>query len=196
MSNKEVKAMEAIMEKLNNVTANAEHVKKERAAGKEVVSKDATEMYDILKKLQTASETATKKMLVESPEEAAVSTKKDNKISMGEYVIEMDRQEVAPKVFKTYYNISSNGELEHTLALFESAMAVLKHYATNTISSTRTSRIISLDEKYDSYLLEAAQHKSRASTVKESFKIDVYTAKQGQAVAKMKQIKQEIMSLI
>ena len=63
-------------------------------------------------------------------------------------------------------------------------MAVLKSYVAD--SNTLPSKIITLDEKYDSYLQEAAQHKSRAKTVKESFKRDVYTAKQGQAVSKMK----------
>ena len=82
----------------------------------------------------------------------------------------------------------------NSLALFESAMAVLKNYVEDNSSST--TKIITLDEKYDSYLQEAAQHKSRAKQVKESFKRDVYTAKQGQAVSKMRTIKREIKSLI
>jgi seryl-tRNA synthetase len=73
-------------------------------------------------------------------------------------------------------------------------MAVLKNYVED--NSSTTDKIITLDEKYDSYLQEAAQHKSRAKQVKESFKRDVYTAKQGQAVSKMKTIKREIKSLI
>ena len=44
-------------------------------------------------------------------------------------------------------------------------MAVLKSYVAD--SNTSVSKIITLDEKYDSYLQEAAQHKSRAKTVKE-----------------------------
>ena len=194
MSNPDVKAMEQIMAKMNNAIANADQIKADRAAGKVVVNEKNKEMYDILSKLNNATEKATRKMLTESPVESAVTTKQQDKISMGDYVIEMERKDLAPKIYKTYYNISKNGKNIHTLALFESAMAVLKNYVDNSNSST--DKIIALDEKYDTYLQEAAQHKSRAKTVKESFKRDVYTAKQGQAVSKMKTIKREIKSLI
>ena len=66
---------------------------------------------------------------------------------MGDYVIEMERKDLAPKIYKTYYNISKNGKTIHTLAPFESAMAVLKSYVAD--SNTSVSKIITLDEKYD-----------------------------------------------
>lgn len=194
MSNPDVKAMEDIMAKMNNAVANADQIKADRAAGKVVVNEKNKEMYDILSKLNNATEQATRKMLTESPVESAITTKQEDKISMGEYVIEMERKDLAPKIYKTYYNISKNGKTIHTLALFESAMAVMKGYVTK--ADSKNSKIIALDEKYDTYLQEAAQHKSRAKQVKESFKRDVYTAKQGQAVSRMQAIKREIKSLI
>ena len=195
MSNPDVKAMEQIMAKMNNAVANADQIKADRAEGKVVVNESNKEMFDILQKLQNATASATKKMITESPIESAVTTKKEKTISMGEYIIEMERVDVAPKIYKTYYNISKGGQKVHTLALFESAMTVLKSYVTDGKTEARN-KIIALDEKYDSYLQEAAQHKSRAKQVTESFKRDVYTAKQGQAVSKMRAVKREIKSLI
>ena len=83
MSNPDVKAMEQIMAKMNNAVANADQIKADRAAGKVVVNEKNKEMYDILSKLNNATEKATRKMLTESPVESAVTTKQQDKISMG-----------------------------------------------------------------------------------------------------------------
>ncbi len=194
MSNPDVKAMEKILAKMNNAVENADQVKSDRAAGKTVVNEKNQEMYDILSKLHNVTQKATTQFLTENPKEAAVSAKKENRIQMGNYVIEMERKELSPKIFKTYYNILEDGEIVNTLALFESAMAILKEATHNNYSNTN--KIIELDAKYDSHLIEAAQQKYRAKTDKESIKKNIYTAKQGQAISKMKQIKQEIKSLI
>ena len=111
MSNPDVKALEQIMAKMNNAIENADQIKADRAAGKVVVNEKNKEMFDILSKLHNATENATRKMLTESPVESAITTKQQDKISMGDYVIEMERKDLASKIYKTYYNISKMARL-------------------------------------------------------------------------------------
>ena len=105
-------------------------IKADPAAGKVVVNEKNKEMYDIPSKLNNATEKATRKMPYRTPPESAVTTKQQDKISMGEYVIEMERKDLAPK-FTKHTTTFQNGK-NISPALFESAMAVLKNYVDNS----------------------------------------------------------------
>ena len=116
------------------------------------------------------------------------------KITLGDYTLVVEDYEIAPNTNKKYYNISKNSEEVINMALFESAMVVLKEL--NAKTNEKKDTLIKLDAQYDSYLQEAAAIKAKAKLVNESFKRDVYSAKHQHAIIKMKGIKEKIQALI
>ena len=202
-SSEEVKGMQEILDKLN-AAATAEPqsqtedrtVVEHRPAGN--VSDDAKEMYDILYKLQEATTRATKKVLqeTEARPELSTATFKDNSITVAvKYNIQLEERNVIPGVKKTFYNIvdQNNEILYEDIALFESAMGIVKGLMFNKLD---VDKIVTLDERYSSYLTEAAMYKHKARTIKESYRQDVAVAKQGSAISKMAQIKKQIKTLL
>ena len=57
-------------------------------------------------------------------------------------------------------------------------------------------KIVQLDDRYAAYLTEAAMYKHKSITLTESYKTDVYVAKQGHAMHKLHSIKKQIKSLL
>ena len=200
----ETKAMHDILLKLqeaSNKEYRSEKTEINTGTSVEVpgnVSADAVEMFNILNKLNQATQTATKKVLEESSDniEFSAATYQDNSISVnGEYNIQMEKKSVIPGVKKTFYHITdhNNQALYEDIALFESAMLIVKGLMTNKIDANK---IVSLDERYASYLAEAALYKQKAKTITESHRRDLADTKHGVALDKMKQIKSQIKRFV
>jgi oligoribonuclease (3'-5' exoribonuclease) len=187
-----------ILQNLENAQQIHEDKKQARAEGKEVVSEDSQEMYNILKRLEDATTKASKRVLNERDSDpvVAVAMKKDSTVTMGQYHVVMEKRNLTQKYVKTYYDITDNtGNIIHKdIALFETAMAVLKNLINERTS--KVSKLIELDCRYASYLAEAAYHKERSKTITESVKMDVAVAKQGNAMDKASYIKKQIKALI
>lgn len=199
----ETKAMHNILLKLQE--ASNKDYRSEKSQSNSVsnevpgnVSADAVEMFNILNKLNQATEAATKRVLEETVDnpELSTATYQNNTISVnGEYNIQMEKKPVIPGVKKTFYNITdhNNQPLYEDIALFESAMLIVKGLMTNKID---TNKIVSLDERYASYLAEAALYKQKAKTITESHRRDLADTKHGVALDKMKQIKSQIKRFV
>lgn len=205
MSTPESKEMLDILKKLQSVQDNTQQVTDvqnnvHESAQPVSVSPDAQEMYNILYKLEKATTAATKKVVnetVKSPE-LSTATLHENTISInGQYNIEIVEHSIIKGVKKKFYNIkNSDGDMLYSdIALFESAMGIVKGLMFGKNENT-IEKIVDLDERYSSYLTEAAMYKQKAVTLKESYKQDVALAKQGSAVTKMNQIKKQIKTLL
>ena len=187
--------MEEILRKLNEAESNAKHIKEERAKGNVVVKSDSQEMYNILSKLEKATETASKTVVKEAQKNPVIATGaiKENTVTMGNYVVTMEKQSVVKGISKKFYHIDCNGQrLYSNIALFETAMGVLKFL----IEDKSPDKIIELDNMYGGALQEAAHYKMKAKRVTESFDFDLAQAKQQSAVTKMSTIKQKIKASI
>lgn len=198
----DIKGMQDILDKLNAAadTPPQETIDNTTIANVSSgsVSNDAQEMYTILYKLQEATNRATEKVLTETKAnpELSTATFKDNSISVaGKYNIQLAERNVIPGVKKTFYNIvdQHNNALYEDIALFESAMGIIKGLMFNKID---VDKIVTLDERYASHLSEAAMYKHKSRTIKEAYRKDVVIAKQGNAISKMAQIKKQIKTLL
>ena len=161
------------------------------------VSKDASEMLNILQKLETATAKATTEKYHEAKVNIKLSTATmtNNTVSVGKYNVILEKKSVIPGVKKTFYKITdSAGEtLYSDIALFESAMGVVKGLLFNI---SKVKKILDLDAKYAGYLAETALYQYKAKTLNESYKKDVAVAKQGNAATKMMAIKNQIKTLL
>lgn len=187
--------MEEILRKLNEAESSAKHIKEERAKGNVVVKSDSQEMYNILSKLEKATETASKTVVKEAQKNPVIATGaiKENTVTMGDYVVTMEKQSVVKGISKKFYHIDCNGQrLYSNIALFETAMGVLKFL----IEDKSPDKIIELDNMYGGALQEAAHYKMKAKRVTESFDFDLAQAKQQSAVTKMSTIKKKIKASI
>lgn len=203
-SSDEVKGMQDILDKLNAVSEVAESKAKSSDSKSIIpsnVSSNAKEMYNILHKLEEATKKAADKVISEAENDtsvlAAVATKENNNISInGDYNIELVQKYVIDGVKKKYYNIkdSEGNVLYEDIALFESAMGIVKNLMFE--KSHKVDEIAKLDERYASYLTEAAIYKQRSQTAKDVYRVDVAVAKQGNAVQKMGSIKKQIKTLL
>jgi len=187
-----------ILQNLENAQQIHEDKKQARVEGKEVVSESSQEMYNILKRLEDATTKASERVLNErdSNPVVAVAMKKDSTVTMGQYHVVMEKRNLTQKYVKTYYDItdSTSNIIHKDIALFETAMAVLKNLINNR--KDKVSKLIELDCRYANYLAEAAYHKERSNTLTESIKKDVAIAKQGSAMDKASYIKKQIKALI
>jgi hypothetical protein len=103
---------------------------------------------------------------------------------------------LASKYKKKYYTVmEGNSPLYSNLALFESAMGIIKQLIEGK-DHTKINLIVELDEDYDVQLYEAAVQKNRSRTITESIQADVAAAKHSQAVGKMSTIKKQIKRLL
>ena len=191
----ETRAMQKIMDKLNGAQSGT--VKRTSQETSDTVtgnvSPDAQEMYNILHKLQNATESSAKQLVRETVE--TVAPVQENSFGVGGLNVVLNKTTVSGYK-KTFYTITENGEtIHHDLALFESAMAIIKNMLDKN-DSNRTSRIVELDDRYSNCLYEAASYKQRAKTLTEGVKQDVYLAKHQVAADKMKQIKSHIKKML
>ena len=202
--NSESKEMMKILENLQNAqntASDASHLVEHSATSSNPeipanIRSDAQEMYSILYKLETAKNSAqetitqnAEPMLVES------SSTKQMAVGVGQYNVEIIEGMVANKYKKKYYTITEGDRAIYSeLALFESAMAIVKHLTHGT-RGDRVSEIAKLDEQYSQQLYEAATHKQKAQLL-ESVQADVAAAKHSVAVGKMSAIKKKIKKLL
>lgn len=211
MSSSEVRGMQDILDKLNaaaethhNSTQVNESTETTPAEHTANVSKNAKGMYDILAKLEAATKTAATEVALEAEHDTsmitagAVRNRETDSIDVdGNYKIQLVEKNVIEGVKKKFYNIEdSTGTVLHKeLALFESAMGIVKNLMFDK-GEHKIDKIVQLDDRYASNLQEAAMYKHKSITLTESYKTDVYVAKQGNAMHKLQSIKKQIKSLL
>ena len=198
MPTKEVKGMMDIINKLNESVKPSEEKSKptvnKKLAG---VSKNAQGMLEILQKLDEATTKVTKNIIKESRDdiELAAMNKKGNSVRVEDYEVVLEKAQVVPGIKKTFYTIKQGNKVIHEqLSLFETAMGVVKGLLFEIDS--KVERLLDLDNRYVSALQEAATYKVKCRTINEQNKIDIAMAKQGAAVSKMKDIKNQIKSAL
>lgn len=188
----DAKGMLDILNKLHNTVENKQAITENqtkpttRSTGRPEVD----EMYNILSKLEEATNNAAEYIVVEEDEEI------NKNFGVGNLNIELIDTTVSGYK-KTYYNIVKDDIIIHKeLALFETAMTIVKGYITE--NEKNIDKLLELDSRYDSNLLEAAGYKKRIRNLTESnaFKQDVYLAKHSTAIKKMRAIKAEIKKML
>lgn len=188
----DAKGMLDILNKLHNTVENKQAITENqtkpttRSTGRPEVD----EMYNILSKLEEATNNAAEYIVVEEDEEI------NKNFGVGNLNIELIDTTVSGYK-KTYYNIVKDNIIIHKeLALFETAMTIVKGYITE--NEKNIDKLLELDSRYDSNLLEAAGYKKRIRNLTESnaFKQDVYLAKHSTAIKKMRAIKAEIKKML
>lgn len=192
------KEMLKILQNLENAQSIHEKKIEDRAQGKHVVNENSQEMYNILKRLEDATTNVSKQIAQEARTDtkAATGLMHNSAINMGGFSVLMEKKSVTGKYKKTYYTItdSTGNVLHEDVALFESAMGILKELVSGKTSNTK--KIIDLDNSYASHLQEAAYHKERSVMITEGYKKDIALAKQSSAMSKLSGIKKQIKSLI
>ena len=158
------------------------------------ISQDATEMYNILAKLhkvQDATDTAATNIVTESES----VNKATDSVGIDKFNIVLERHNISGYV-KTYYTVAENGvRIYENLALFESAMAIIKNELfKNDVNKSKA--ILEYDSRYASALEEAAKQKRRQKTLTESIESDIAAAKHSVATEKMHKMKIAIKKLL
>ena len=127
--NKESQDMLKILQNLENASNNKTAPVVD-ATGNSVptnISQDATEMYNILAKLhkvQDATDSAATNIVTES--ERLIDNKATESVGIDKFNIVLEQHNISGYV-KTYYTVAENGvRIYENLALFESAMAIIK----------------------------------------------------------------------
>lgn len=204
--NQESKEMLNILQNLENAQNSAQkpdnvqnNVQNSAQPSTGNVSPDAQEMFNILNKLEQATEAAASRVINESVSGEPVIVAKDaegSQIGVGEFHISITESRLAGKFKKKYYTISDEqGILYEDLALFESAMAIVKHL-THGGDESVVEEIADLDLQYGNKLNEAATYKIKMNTLAEEHRIDVAAAKHSAAIGKMSSIKRNIKKLL
>lgn len=197
MATKEVKGMMDIINKLNESVKPTKEESKPTVNKLAGVSKNAQGMLEILQKLDEATTKVTKNIIKETRDdiELAAMNKKGNSVRVEDYEIILEKAQVVPGIKKTFYNIKQGNKIIHEqLSLFETAMGVVKGLLFE--NDSKIERLLDLDNRYISALQEAATYKVKCRTINEQNKIDIAMAKQGAAVSKMKDIKNQIKSAL
>ena len=199
----ESQEMKAILQKLQDAENGLPRAKLSESASAVAAhvtsNPNSQEMFNILKKLEEATtnvaQTINEDRNTDQITAVGIANRNSN-ITMGGYNVIMEKRHLVEKFQKTFYDISdADGNILYAdISLFETAMSILKSLVTENTSKIK--KIIELDCRYNSYLTEAATHKHRGKMIKESYKKDVYSAKQSAAMSKASGIKKQIKSLI
>jgi hypothetical protein len=162
------------------------------------VSTDATEMYNILAKLhkvQTANETAATNFVTESDKFIESVNEATESVGIDKFNIILEKHNISGYV-KTYYTVTEHGIRKYeNLALFESAMAIIKNGLFKNDTS-KSKAITEYDSRYATALEEAAKQKRRQKTLTESIESDIAAAKHSVATDKMHKMKTAIKKLL
>jgi|TARA_B110000908_G_scaffold111867_1_gene131198 hypothetical protein len=196
--NKESQDMLKILQNLENASNNKTAPVVD-ATGNSVptnISQDATEMYNILAKLhkvQDATDSAATNIVTES--ERLIDNKATESVGIDKFNIVLEQHNISGYV-KTYYTVAENGvRIYENLALFESAMAIIKNELfKNDVNKSKA--ILEYDSRYASALEEAAKQKRRQKTLTESIESDIAAAKHSVATEKMHKMKIAIKKLL
>jgi hypothetical protein len=198
----ESQEMKAILQKLQDAESGQPAKLSESASEVKAhvtANPNSQEMFNILKKLEDATtnvaQTINEDRNTDSMTAVGIANRNSN-ITMGGYNVIMEKRHLIENFQKTFYDISdADGNiLYRDISLFETAMSILKNLVTE--NTNKIKKIVDLDSRYNSYLTEAATHKYRGKMIKESYKKDVYSAKQSAAMSKAGGIKKQIKSLI
>ena len=196
--NKESQDMLKILQNLENASNNKTAPVVD-ATGNSVptnISQDATEMYNILAKLhkvQDATDSAATNIVTES--ERLIDNKATESVGIDKFNIVLEQHNISGYV-KTYYTVAENGvRIYENLALFESAMAIIKNELFKNDAS-KSKAITEYDSRYASALEEAAKQKRRQKTLTESVESDIAAAKHSVASDKMHKMKTAIKKLL
>lgn len=199
----ETKAMQAILDKLNSANTQSPVISESNSTSHNYaqqstgnVSPDAQEMFNILSKLESATASTISTEVEQSGQLLLTETAESKVFGVGHYHIAIEDTLLAGKYKKKYYTIFEDTKpLYKDLALFESAMAIVKQLIEGKDQS-KIRQVVELDEDYDIQLNEAAVQKKRTKTLTESIQSDVAAAKHSVAVGKMSALKKRIKRLL
>tara|TARA_R110002074_G_scaffold52860_1_gene133138 strand:- start:4649 stop:5248 length:600 start_codon:yes stop_codon:yes gene_type:complete len=198
--NQESQDMLKILQNLENATNNKTAPVVD-ATGNQVpsnISQDATEMYNILAKLhkvQDATDSAATNIVTESEQFVESVNKVTESVGIDKFNILLEKHNISGYL-KTYYTVAENGIRRYeNLALFESAMAIIKNELFKN-DAVKSKAIIEYDSRYASALEEAAAQKRRQKTLTESIESDIAAAKHSVATEKMHKMKIAIKKLL
>ena len=151
------------------------------------------QMFDILSKLNSVDKTT--RIVAERAEKdidlkVAINSKvTENSVSVQNYRIDIVLQEFAGKQKKFYNVVDGNKIIHQELALFETAMGVVKNLMDN--KSSKVNELVKYDRDYFNSLYEVYAHNSRIKSGK--INEDIAVAKLSNAKEKMKHAKNKIL---
>ena len=151
------------------------------------------QMFDILSKLNSVDKTT--RIVAERAEKdidlkvAINSRVTENSVSVQNYRIDIVLQEFAGKQKKFYNVVDGNKIVHQELALFETAMGVVKNLMDN--KSSKVSELVRYDRDYFNSLYEVYAHNSRIKSGK--INEDIAVAKLSNAKEKMQYAKNKIL---
>jgi hypothetical protein len=150
-------------------------------------------MFDILSKLNSVDKTT--RIVAERAEKdidlkvAINSQVTENSVSVQNYRIDIVLQEFAGKQKKFYNVVDGNKIIHQELALFETAMGVVKNLMSN--KSSKVSELVRYDHDYANSLYEVYAHNFRIKSGK--INEDIAVAKLSNAKEKMQHAKNKIL---
>ena len=149
-------------------------------------------MHDILSKLKGVDKTT--KIVAERAEQdvdlnIAINQKiTENSVSVQNYRIDIVLQKFADKQ-KRFYNICEDDKILHKdIALFETAMGIVKNLMLN--KNKKVEDLLKADLNYNNALYEVYMYKTKA---RKSINEDVMLAKMSQAQVRLQNAKQQIL---
>ena len=156
------------------------------------MNSDTQNMLDILKKLQSV-DTTTKVVAERAERDIDLNLAINQKVTENSISVSKYRIDIVPRSFghkkKRFYDIYENNKLLHKdIALFETAMGVVKNLMLN--KNQKVEDLIKLDMDYNNSLYEVYMYKSKA---KNAINEDIMIAKMSQAQSKLYSAKQNIL---
>lgn len=206
-SSDDTRAMADILRNLQAKTeasiAEAKAMPAESGRVATITNPETRAMANILEKLEKSTR-KTAGNLVEAGDRStelkmAMNTSRSNAgVSVAGFEIVVEKQKIE-NITKNFYSVKQNntGEmLYNDLALFESAMSIVKRLMLNKLTN-EINRIVEMDKQYTSHLLESYDYKRKLTNQKlTEAKVDVYEAKAGLANEKMRIAKQKILKTL
>jgi uncharacterized protein YukE len=206
-SSEDTRAMADILRNLQEKTeasiAEAKSMPAESDRVATITNPDTRAMANILEKLEKSTR-KTAENLVEAGDRStelkmAMNTSRSNAgVSVAGFEIVVEKQKIE-SITKNFYSVKQNttGKILYSdLALFESAMSIVKRLMLNKLTN-EIDRIVEMDKQYTSHLLETYDYKRKLSKQKlTESKVDVYKAKAGLANEKMRIAKQKILKTL
>ena len=149
-------------------------------------------MLNILKKLQSV-DTTTKVVAERAERDIDLNLAINQKVTENSISVSKYRIDIIPRSFghkkKRFYDIYESNKLLHKdIALFETAMGVVKNLMLN--KNQKVEDLIKLDMDYNNSLYEVYMYKSKA---KNAINEDIMLAKMSQAQNKLYSAKQNIL---
>ena len=203
----ETRAMADILRNLQQKTeesiAQAKSMPAENERISQITDPETRAMANILEKLETSTRKTAENLVEESdknPElKMAMNTSRSQSgVSVDNFEIVVEKQKIA-NITKNFYSIRDNATdevLHKDLALFESAMSIVKRLMLGK-QTQDIGRIVEIDQQYAAGLLESYDYKSKLKSTKlTEAKIDVYNTKQGLATEKMRIAKLKILKTL